>query len=366
MRRQFPTGCRCSFRPCTLGVMRAATPRGLRYRSPGFRRGRTVLGGCAVALLGHVSAAPAQEKEPSRKVTTACLAWKAETSCQSAAETERAVEEMLGRRIFQGPSCDLQIEASLRKAGVHGWEARLSFARENGIQLGVRTLRSPEAACKALKNPVSLVVALMAEDSESNSTLYVPEGPRPSQPTNHSLRISASVAGSQGLLPNGALGNSLGADVDLTAWLSGRMDTTFWFPRSSTSAGPGGEFWAWHAGVAACPSLGRQPRLQASACLGFQMGVLRGSGIALPYRQSASKVYADADARAILSVPLGQTLALLVFVGAAVPWLRPGFVYLNASGSPVDVHRPCTIVFLAGLGIASSVLSTTDVEVAQP
>jgi len=287
-------------------------------------------------------------------------------SCPSALETERAVEEMLGRRLFQGPSCNLQIKASFQRPHVHGWEAQLSFARENGVPLGVRTLRTQDAACKALRNPVSLVIALMAEDSESQSTLFVPEETRRPQPTDHNLRISANVAGSQGLLPSIALGNSLGVDVELAAWLSARIDTTFWFPRSSAAVGPGGDFWAWHAGLAACPSLGPPRKLQASACLGLQMGVLRGSGLELPYLQSATKPYADADARAVLSVPFGQTLALLVFVGAAVPWLRPRFVYLDASDSKIEVHRSSAVVFLAGLGIESSVFSNTDAAEMQP
>jgi hypothetical protein len=96
------------------------------------------------------------------------------------------------------------------------------------------------------------------------------------------------------------------------------------------------------------------------------MGVLRGSGLELPYLQSATKTYADADARAVLSVPFGQTLALLVFVGAAVPWLRPRFVYMDASDSKIEVHRSSAVVFLAGLGIESSVFSNTDAAETQP
>jgi hypothetical protein len=310
--------------------------------------------------------ARAQEKEGTRKVTTVCLAWQAEMSCPSAPETERVVEEMLGRPLFQGPSCDLKIEASLAKADAHGWEAKLSFARENGVPLGVRRLQTQDTSCKALKNPVSLVIALMTEDSEARSTFYVPKETRSPPPTDHSMGISATVAGAQGLLPSIALGNSLGVDVELATWLSARIDTTFWFPRSSESVGPGGEFWAWHAGLAACPFVGRPQGFQASACLGFQMGIVRGRGQGLPYPQSDTKAYADAGARAILSVPLGQTLALLIFAGAAVPWLRPGFAYLNASDSQIEIHRSSTVVFLAGLGIESSVSANTDRAESKP
>jgi hypothetical protein len=287
-------------------------------------------------------------------------------SCPAASETERLVEEMLGRRLFQSQSCDLQVKASLRKADVHGWEAQLSFAGQDGVALGLRTLRTQDAACKALQNPVSLVIALMAEGNESISTLLVPEQPPRSQAASRSLRVSANVAGSHGILPSLALGNSVGLEVGLAKSLSGRVDTTFWLPRSSASTGPGGEFWAWHAGLAACPSLGLPKNLRVSACLGLQMGVLHGSGLGLPDHESATRAYADVNARTILSVPLRQTLALIVFVGVAVPWLRSGFVYLDARGSPIDVHRLDTVVLLLGLGLESSIFSNTDVAGLEP
>jgi hypothetical protein len=273
---------------------------------------------------------------------------------------------MLGRRLFRSQSCDLQVKASLRKAEAQGWEAQLHFAGQDGAPLGLRTLRTQDTACKALQNPVSLVIALMAEGNESTSTFLVPEQTRPSQMPGRSLRLSANVAGSHGLLPSLALGNSLGIEVGLAEWLSGRADTTFWFPRSSASAGPGGEFWAWHAGLAACPSLGRPQNLRASACLGLQMGILRGSGLGLPNAQSVTKAYADVDARAIVSVPVRQTLALLVFAGVAVPWLRSGFVYWDGDNTPIDVHRLNTVILLIGLGIESSVFSNTDVAGLEP
>lgn len=318
-----------------------------------------------MALAGHVATANAQQTPPQRKGTSVCLAWEAETSCPSAAETERAVEEMLGHRLFQG-SCDLQLKAALRRANPEGWEAQLSFVREDGTVLGVRTLRSREVSCHALKNPASLVVALIAENSEPSTVLYLSDEPRPRQSSDRALRAFADLAGSRGILPGGALGSSVGVDIHLTRWLSSRADTTFWFPRSAAPGGRGGEFWAWHAGASACPSLGRPESLRASACLGLQAGVLHGSGLGLSFQQSATKAYADVEARAAVSVPLGQRLALAAFVGAAVPWLRPSFVYLDTSGATVEVHRASDVMFFAGLGLEASIFPTRGGPPTQP
>ena len=318
-----------------------------------------------MALAGHVATANAQQTSPQRKGTSVCLAWEADTSCPSAAETERAVEEMLGHRLFQG-SCDLQLKASLRRAKPEGWEAQLSFIREDGTALGVRTLRSQEESCHGLTNPVSLVVALMAESDEPSTILYLSQEPLPRQSRERAWRLFAELAGSRGLLPGNTLGNSVGIDADLAGWLSSRADTSFWFPRSATPGGRGGEFWAWYAGASACPSLGRPDALRASACLGLEAGVLHGSGLGLSFQQSKTKAYADVEARASVSVPLGQRLALAAFVGAAVPWLRPSFVYLGASGATVEVHRVSDVVFFAGLGLEASIFPTRGHSPMQP
>jgi hypothetical protein len=274
------------------------------------------------------------------------------------------VEDVLGRPLFQGATCDLQVRASLEKAPGRGWQAELSFARRDGTSLGTRSLQSEGASCQALKNPISLVVALVVEDEKAQATLKLPvepavEGPRPSH-----TRIFAEVAGVHGLLPSNDLGNTLGADYRFQSWLSGRAHMTFWLPQSSSSAGRGGQFWAWQAGLALCPSLGGES-WRGGICLGTHLGLLRGTGLGLDDTQSATRMYGGADARALLAYPLAGSLALTAYVGAALPWLRPRFVYYDTLGAAAEIHRPHALQLMAGLGLEFAIFSS-DAEVETP
>ncbi|HEX7500905.1 MAG TPA: hypothetical protein VF524_11470, partial [Polyangia bacterium] len=60
-----------------------------------------------------------------------------------------------------------------------GWQADLSFAKSDGEALGDRKLQTPAAGCAALRDPVSLVIALMVEARAAEATLQVP-APEPS------------------------------------------------------------------------------------------------------------------------------------------------------------------------------------------
>ena len=322
---------------------------------------------CAAVVLGGRAQADPEPEEGKGRATTACFEWNAGRGCPSVREAERAVEDVLGRPLFQGTTCDLQVRALLEKAPGRGWQAELSFARHDGTSLGTRSLQSEGSSCRALKNPISLVVALVVEDAEAQAqaTLKVPVEPAMERQRPARTRIFADVAGVHGLLPSNDLGNTLGADYDFATWLSGRIHMTFWFPQSSASAGRGGQFWAWQTGLALCPSLGGSESWRGGICLGTHVGILRGTGLGLDDTQSATRMYGGADARALLAYPVAGSLALTAYVGAAVPWLRPRFVYYDALGTANEIHRPQAVQLMAGLGLEFAVFSS-DTEVETP
>lgn len=297
---------------------------------------------------GQTKAAPDVEKRPEQP-SSACLAWNAEAGCSSALETESAIEDVLGRPLFRGVSCDLQINASVRREGPASWQAELTFIQSNGNVLGVRTLQSPSASCKALRNPISLVVALMVEDNDARATLRLAAEATPASASEQLL--FTTLSGSHGLLPSNDLGVTMGMDLRAGSWLPSRIDTTLWLPESSAATGPGGHLWAWHAGAAACPSLAGSGGVRASLCLGMQAGVLHGRGVGLDPTWSATRIYGDVQARGMLSFPVWGSMNLTAFVGAAVPWLRPRFVYLDTNGTAVQLHRTSAVVPMAGVGI---------------
>jgi hypothetical protein len=237
----------------------------------------------------------------------------------------------------------------MRRLAGGGWEADLRFAKGNGEMLGSRTLQSQDAKCAALKDPVSLVIALMVEASEQQATLRVPAAP-PSRAD--AILVSASMAASSGLLPSLAFGATAGFGARLGRWLPLQMAGTVWLPRSSDSSGPGGEFWGWQAGAGLCPSVMTTSTVRAAVCVKVAAGAIHGTGLGLDYHHSATRPYGAAEAQAILSFPIVGALAGFVELGVAVPWLRPRFVYhLDSTGASVEVHRPHAVIPIGGIGI---------------
>jgi hypothetical protein len=231
-----------------------------------------------------------------------------------------------------------------------GWQADLSFAKSDGEALGDRRLQTPAAGCATLRDPVSLVIALMVEAREAEATLQVP-APEPS--TERTATMAASFSVSSGLLPNLGFGATMDLGLNPAGRLPLRFDSTYWFPDSTVQAGRGGgEFWAWVGGVGVCPTVISREVVEGTVCAGVQAGVVHGTGIGLHPTGSPTRPYGDIDARARLSFPLLRPLLGFVELGVAVPWMRPRFVYSDQSdNSSVEVHRPSAVVFFGGIGV---------------
>ncbi len=285
--------------------------------------------------------------------TSVCLTWGARPSagCPPAKKIEAAVEEILDHRVFSERSCDIRVGASLRPLSSGGWQADLGFTKSDGEALGDRSLQSKDAACAALTDPLSLVIALMVEDTEAQVTLHVP-APQPSPAAvANANRVSANLNVAWGLLPNLGFGATAGFEATVAdGWLPLRLDSTFWFPSSSEPAGPGGSFWAWQGGLGLCPTV-LAATVQGRVCGRVEAGAMRGQGSGLPRNETATKPYADVGVYAVLSFPLFSSLAGFVEIGVAAPWIRPRFVYYDPNGFPVEVHRPHAVIPWGGIGI---------------
>jgi hypothetical protein len=228
------------------------------------------------------------------------------------------------------------------------WQADLSFTKGNGEALGDRKLRSQAPGCAALKDPVSLVIALMVEAKDSGATLEVPS---PVPATDPGAAMAAGFVLSSGLLPSTGLGARVDVGWRFARWLPIQFDSTFWFPHSTILAGRGGEFWAWTAGAGVCPTVLASAYVAGTVCAGVEAGIIHGTGIGFPYVGSPTRPYGDVEVHARLSFPLWRPLAGFVQFGVAVPWVRPRFVYLDESDTSVEVYRPGAVVLFGGIGI---------------
>ncbi len=308
--------------------------------------------GCLVLLAA--GSAHGVEDVPGEQDPAVCIGWASRpgTGCPTVEETRIAIGEILGHHLSSGPPCNVEVGGTMRQLPDRAWEADLHFSKSDGVSLGDRILQSHDASCAALKGPVSLVIALMVEPEGTRTTLHMPAARPQPRSRKEGNRLSVNMSVSSGLLPTLAFGASAGLQTNLVPWLPLRLDTTFWFPGRSEPAGPGGKFWAWQAGAGLCPAVMTTAAARGQVCAAVEAGAIHGTGLGLDYSSSATKPYGEGAAHALLVFPLFGPVMGFIDFGAAIPWLRPRFVYLDRSGAPVEVHRPQAAIPFGGLGIA--------------
>jgi hypothetical protein len=337
---------------------------------------------CAVAAMPHYAAATS---DPGRVDVQACLEWTSEASvgCATEGAIKAAVENVLGHPAFLGDRCDLWVSGSTRRSPQGSTVSEVAFRAHDGSSLGVRHLEGPNPSCSAYTGPISLVIALMIESVELSTTITgspvsafgasPPSQPTPSAPAPSDARkrerparlsplaVVGEMRAAWGLLPGSSLGVAGGIEVNPIGLPPLRIEATVWAPTSNSKSGPGGRFWAWHAGMGVCPGA-YAGAIRAQLFIGLQVGFLYGSGNGLDSNQKARQPYGEAEIRAMNAIPLVGPLELVALAGLAIPWIRPGFVYLDPSGSSIHVHRPEAIIIEAGFGLMWQMGSTGKEE----
>jgi hypothetical protein len=287
-----------------------------------------------------------------------CIDWEPSTSkdCPSVQEIETAISGMLGHPLASRGLCDTQMTGAFRPDAAGGWRVDLHFASHTGETLGDRSLEIRDAACSALKDPLSLVIVLMVEGSSAaaSTAVQLPGPPSPDPVVTSAGNMTAlSVGGavSSGLLPGVGFGVGVGVASRAVGGVPLRLDTTFWFPTAETTSGPSGQFWAWLGAVGLCPSLLRTRRLGISTCLRAVAGAVRGIGLALEHQEGATRPFAAGELSAVALVRVSRQASIYLSAGLAAPWVRPRFVYRDIDDTPVAIHQPKVLIPLAGLGI---------------
>lgn len=280
----------------------------------------------------------------------ACLTWDpgVGNDCPSREEMLAAIGDVLGHPFVSRGTCETTASGSIRPEPGSGWRVEIHFADQNGQSLGDRSLEIQARACSALKDSLAFVIALMLDTNR-----------RPGKPLRLSKVMGESGSGttvyvgaaaSSGLLPSWSAGATLGLARPVVG-IPLRLETTFWFPDSASSPGPGGQFWAWEGGLGLCPSIASTRHVGVSGCLEVVGAVIRGVGIGLYPSETATRPFGAGEASLHVRTPLSSQVAAVLGVGVALPWVRPRFVYEDATGTAIAVHRPHLLIPLASVGV---------------
>lgn len=353
-----------------MRTMRAA------YRTKGWLRRARVLANIVLVCAGAVTAGHAQAQSTATgRDVHACFAWTSNQvqGCPTEAAIRTSVEGLLGHPAFLGDRCDLLVRGKAGTSAEHATLVDITFHARDGSTLGQRRLEGNNPNCSAYAGPISLVIALMIESVQVDATLVEPPAsvmptttapPHSHEPSGTAspaagakdnvrapLAVMVDARTAWGLLPGTSLGVGTAFEMAPAGWLPLRLEAALWLPSESNQPGPGGRFWAWQAGLACYPFTHHGP-VRTQLLAGLNFGHLYGSGTGLDFTQTVRRPYGEAALRLANAIGLFGPVDLVVQAGIAVPWLRPGFVYLEPSGTAVRVHRPEPLIVEAGLGLA--------------
>jgi hypothetical protein len=281
------------------------------------------------------------------------------------------VESRLGRRVFvERDNADVILAVALERRG-DTWLAELELLDTKRATLGTRHVQSKSRDCRALKDVLPVVIALLVDTSQLSVRLELPpptyEPPLPetslaransppTTPASSSLDRSshwgwtALGEATHALMPGFAAGASLVAFFEpartrarLELWLGA-------VPSTISEQNLGLRLSLIHGGVSVCPSLWRKAT-HASICAGVGVGSLQVSGRGFDINRSDSSLHVEARASGQLDVPIARPWFARMEAGAILPWVRTRFEGEAEPGARSTLHRPAAVIPRVAVGV---------------
>jgi hypothetical protein len=276
-------------------------------------------------------------------------------ACVEARELGTAVGARVGREVFaDAGGAALVIDGEVRPT-VDGWHVAIAVHDRAGAARGGRELDVAGADCRAIDEPLTLVLALIVDPE---GTWGAPTPPVERAATDPSARrspwrIDAAVLGAAGLevLPGADVGARLAVTLDPPAWWPIALTVGWWAPTEQPVGGAAGgvRIGRWQAGAAVCTPAWRRGRAGLAGCAGGAVARVAAGGVGFVDDQRASALAGLATVTGRATVELRRSAFALLEVGAEVAVVRPRFV--DDAGTTVYRVAPAAAVAALGVGV---------------
>jgi hypothetical protein len=285
------------------------------------------------------------------------------------------VEDHLGRRSFDTSSPDvLSVTVEMPPGG--GFRAAVRLLDATGQVIGERDLVTRESSCGALDDPLVLAVALLVDaglgtepppepEPVIEPPLPEPPEPEPPAPPRKSVvpdepprppdpwRISVDswIFGTDGSLPELAIGMELGLQVDAPWFFPVRIRAAGLVPQQVELVPEGSLDLALAlGGVSVCPLSVPPEPVGLFVCAGGDLLMQHAVSEGIAGARSDTEWFVQGALMLRGEVALRGPWFLEMATYAGVPLRAPEFVY-RRSGDKVSVFRMADVTLTAGLGI---------------
>ena len=265
--------------------------------------GRVIAAGLLCAAQSAARVAVADE--------SVALVWQGAAGtegCSGAQELQRAAEVQMGRNVFSSAETTAKLTIVVkveRREEPQGFHATVWVQAEDRRDPGTRELDAPGDDCRALDEPLALVVALMAdselarpveeeappppepeppppppqkrvEEKDDRELVPIETGPPPDHPTRWHAELGASALGGYAVLPALSVGAELSLILDPGSFPAVMLHGAAFYPRVE-QVGPDASvtFFFAHGGASLCPELASSNSGKLRGCVGAIAGALR-------------------------------------------------------------------------------------------
>lgn len=288
------------------------------------------------------------------------LHWEAPAECPSLGSVRRAMERLLGRSLDRVPHGDVHAQGSVKKNDAGNWELQLSLTA--GDHAEVETLVAKK--CQSLSDAMALKVALAIDPlavvdsvqaepepiAETPPAPVKPPTPQPAAPARSELHFGVRGMASVGVgaLPGVTPGAALYGSLQFSAFRLELGGQAAWGGVARYDALPnvGADLSLFAGALRGCATPG-SGRWVFPLCVGFDLGILRGSGFGVEASASSSGVWGGVSAGPALQFRMAHTLSLWAEVDASLTLLKPEFHMRNLG----SLYRPQSAGGRAALGL---------------
>lgn len=301
-------------------------------------------------------------------------------SCAKAEELQRAAEVQLERQVFVAPGSPARLTLVVeveRREEPRGFHATVRVEAEDGRDPGTRELDVSGDDCRALDEPLALVVALMA-DTELSRPLEPAEpepeppeppeprppvvhdderdlapietGPAPSPPAPWRAELGASIVGAYAVLPAPSIGGDLALVVAPGSFPEVMLHGAAFLPREEPlPADTAVRFLFAYGGVSLCPELASSERALLRGCIGPAVGALRAESRGLTNGRDTTRLVIASEIGLRGRFELGRGVLATAALSFLLP-LRPETFTYKSDGQSENIFQMGHLAIAASVG----------------
>ena len=281
-------------------------------------------------------------------------------ACIAAPVLADVVSARLGRPAFDGPGVTAVVIEGEVAPTATGWHVALAIRGADGAARGARELDVAGADCRAIDEPLALVLALIVDPDAGAgappppppapivAVIDAPKGAPPVEPWRAEAAVTGAVG--RGALPGTHVGARLAIVVDSPRLWPVAFAVGWWAPGEiDLDGGRRVRLGRWQARLGVCTPTRSLGRARVAGCAGGEVARIDARAVGFDSNRQTAATLGLAALAARGTVELTRAAFVVAEIGVEVPLTRPRF--FDDAGALLYRAAPAAMIGGLGLGV---------------